>query len=130
MMRLLSIIFVLSAAVNAADYKLGKVVEIHDASSLAESAVSNHPVSAQGGGGATASIPSQFFAARLPLPWMEPAIPPSSARTSTFKITDFNTGDPIQARIEGKKLVIKRLDGKEMKSKIIRQEPIEAAGPK
>lgn len=130
MMRLLSIIFVLSAAVNAADYKLGKVVEIHDASSLAESAVSNHPVSAQGGGGATASIPSQFLRCALTVALDGTSYTAVFREDQHFKITDFNTGDPIQARIEGKKLVIKRLDGKEMKSKIIRQEPIEAAGPK
>ena len=47
-----------------------------------------------------------------------------------FKITDFNPGDSIQARIEGKKLVVKRLDGKEMKSKIIRQEANGSAGQK
>jgi hypothetical protein len=34
-------------------------------------------------------------------------------------------GDTIHARIDGKKLVLRRLDGKEMKSKIIRQGPVE-----
>ena len=43
-----------------------------------------------------------------------------------LKITDFNPGDFISARIEGNKLVIKSLDGKEMKSKILSHEAIEA----
>jgi hypothetical protein len=36
-----------------------------------------------------------------------------------FRLSDFNTGDEIPARIEGNKLVIRTPDGKQMKSKIV-----------
>ena len=127
---ILSLFFVLSIAANAADFKLGKVVEIHDASSLAEAAVANHPVSTQGGGGATASIPSEFLRCELTIALEGTNYTAVFREDQHFKMTDFTAGDPIQARIEGKKLVVKRLDGKELKSKIIRQEPTESAGPK
>ena len=126
----LPVILFLTVAANAADYKLGKVVEIHDASSLAETAVANHPVSAQGGGGATASIPSEFLRCELTVALDGTSYTAIFREDQHFKITDFNAGDQIQVRIEGKKLVVKRLDGKEMKSKIIRQEAVEAAVPK
>jgi len=129
-MRWLSLFFVFSIAANAADFKLGKVVEIHDASSLAEAAVANHPVSTQGGGGATASIPSEFLRCELTIALEGTNYTAVFREDQHFKMTDFTAGDPIQARIEGKKLVVKRLDGKELKSKIIRQEPTESAGPK
>jgi hypothetical protein len=127
---ILSLFFVFSIAANAADFKLGKLVEIHDASSLAEAAVANHPVSTQGGGGATASIPSEFLRCELTIALEGTNYTAVFREDQHFKMTDFTAGDPIQARIEGKKLVVKRLDGKEMKSKIIRQEPTESAGPK
>lgn len=130
MQRLLAFVFVLSVLAGAADLKLGKVVEIHDASSLAEAAVANHPVSTQGGGGATASIPSEFLRCELTVALEGTSYTAIFREDQHFKITDFNAGDSIQVRIEGKKLVVKRLDGKEMKSKIIRQEAIESAGQK
>src|ERR1700746_935404 len=126
----LSLFFVFSIAANAADFKLGKVVEIHDASSLAEAAVATHPVSTQGGGGATASIPSEFLRCELTIALEGTNYTAVFREDQHFKMTDFTAGDPIQARIEGKKLVVKRLDGKEVKSKIIRQEPTQSAGPK
>ena len=126
----LPVVLLLTVAASAADYKLGKVVEIHDASSLAETAFSNHPVSAQGGGGATASIPSEFLRCELTVALDGTNYTAIFREDQHFKITDFNAGDQIEVRVEGKKLVVKRLDGKEMKSKIIRQETAETVAPK
>jgi len=36
-----------------------------------------------------------------------------------FKMTDFVEGEQVPARIEGNKLVLRRLDGKDMKAKIL-----------
>ena len=36
-----------------------------------------------------------------------------------FKMTDFVEGQEVPARVEGNKLVLQRLDGKEMKAKIV-----------
>jgi hypothetical protein len=127
---LLAILIVLTSSAVAADFKLGKVVEIHDASALAEAAVANHPALAQGSGAATTSVPSQDLRCELTVTLDGTNYTAIFREDQHFKITDFNPGDQIHVRIEGKKLVVQRLDGKEMKSKIIRQEAAETAGPK
>jgi len=119
----------ISACASAADYKLAKVQDVRDASSLAESAVANHPVAAQAGGGMTASIPSQYLRCQITVALEGTSYTAVFREDQHFKITDFNPGDPVEVRIEGKKLVLKRLDGKEMKSKILKQGPAESAGP-
>jgi hypothetical protein len=118
----LAVLVLLATSAAAADFKLGKVVEIHDASALAEAAVANHPAVAQGGGGATASIPSQYLRCELTVALDGTNYTAIFREDQHFRITDFNPGDQIKVRIEGKKLVVQRLDGKEMKSKIVRQE--------
>jgi hypothetical protein len=130
MKGLFAALVLLVATAGASDFKLGKVVEIHDASSLAEAAVANHPVSAQGGGGITASIPSQYLRCEITVALEGINYTAIFREDQHFRITDFSPGDSIHARIEGKKLVVKRLDGKEMKSKITRQEAVESAGQK
>jgi len=130
MKGLLATLVLLAVSAWAANFKVGKVVEIHDASSLAEAAVANHPVAAAGGGGATASIPSQDLRCELTVTLDGTNYTAIFRQDQHFKITDFGPGDAIHVRIEGKKLVVQRLDGKEMKSKIIRQEAAETAGPK
>ena len=111
-----------SALAMAADLKLAKVVEVHDASSLAEAAVANHPVAIQAGGEQTASIPSEYLRCEITVSLEGTNYTAIYPVDQHFKITDFSPGDMIRARIEGKKLVLKRLDGKEMKAKILRQE--------
>ena len=130
MKGLLAVLVLLATSAAAADFRLGKVVEIHDASALAEAAVANHPAVAQGGGGATASIPSEYLRCELTVNLDGTNYTAIFREDQHFKITDFNPGDQIKLRIEGKKLVIQRLDGKEMKSKIVRQEAAASEGPK
>jgi hypothetical protein len=95
----------------------------------AESAVANHPVATQAGGGATASIPSEYLRCAITIALDGTSYTAIYREDQHFKITDFNPGDPVQVRIEGKKLVLKRLDGKEMKAKIVKQGPVESPGP-
>jgi hypothetical protein len=130
MKAFLAILVLLATSAAAAEFKVGKVVEIHDASALAEAAVANHPALAQGSGAATTSIPSQDLRCELTVTVEGTNYTAIFRENQHFKITDFNSGDAIHVRIEGKKLVVQRLDGKEMKSKIIRQEPPETPGPK
>jgi hypothetical protein len=129
MKRLLAVLMLISSSARAADYKLAKVQDVRDASSLAESAVANHPVAAQAGGGLTASVPSQYLRCQITVALDGTSYTAVFREDQHFKITDFNPGDPVEVRIEGKKLVLKRLDGKEMKSKILKQGPAESAGP-
>src|ERR1700739_1284184 len=126
----LAVLVLIATSANAAELKLGKVVEIHDASALAETAVANHPALAQGGGGATTSIPSEYLRCELTVALDGTNYTAIFREDQHFKITDFNPGDQIKVRIEGKKLVVQRLDGKEMKSKIVRQESTGMNGPK
>ena len=130
MKRFLAVLVLLATSAAAADFRLGKVVEIHDASALAEAAVANNPAVAQGGGGATTSIPSQDLRCELTVTLDGTNYTAIFREDQHFRITDFNRGDQIKIRIEGKKLVVQRLDGKEMKSKIVRQEAAAMDGPK
>lgn len=124
-----AVILLLSTLAFGADFKLAKVIDVHDASSLAAAAVANHPVAIQAGGAQTTSVPSQQLRCEITVAidgTSYTAVYPIDQR---FKMTDFSAGDLIHARVDGKKLVIKRLDGKDMKSKITRQGPVEAPPP-
>jgi hypothetical protein len=116
----------LSSFALAADFKLAKVLDVHDASSLAASAVANHPVAIQAGGSQTTSVPSQQLRCEITVEIEGTSYAAVYPVDQHFKMTDFSAGDLVHARVDGKKLVLKRLDGKEMKSKIVRQGPVEA----
>jgi len=126
MKRMFAVLLLFSSLAAAADYKLAKVLAVHDVSELAEAAVANHPVATQGGGGATTSIPSQDLRCEITIALDGISYTAIYREDQHFKITDFGPGDLIQARIEGKKLVLKRLNGKDIKSKIEKQGPVEA----
>lgn len=121
-------LLLLSSMAVAADFKLAKVLELHDASSLAEAAVANHPVAIKAGGEQTASVPSAYMRCEITVTLAGTSYTAVYPVDQHFKMTDYNVGDMIPARIDGKKLVLKRLDGKEMKAKILRQEPTEPPG--
>lgn len=109
----------------AADFQTAKVIDVHDASSLAATAVANHPVAVQAGKGQTTSVPGQQLRCEITVELEGSTYTAVYPVDQHFKITDFSAGDLVHAKVDGKKLVIKRLDGKEMKSKIIRQGPVE-----
>ena len=125
MKRNFAAIVLLSSLAWTADFKMAKVVDVHDASSLAATAVANHPVAVQAGGGQTTSVPGQQLRCEITIELEGSTYTAVYPVDQHFKMTDFSAGDLVHARIDGKKLVLKRLDGKEMKSKIIRQGPVE-----
>jgi hypothetical protein len=129
MNRKLAAVMLLSTLAGAADFKLGKVVDVHDASSLAASAVANHPVAIQAGGSQTTSVPSQQLRCEITVAIEGTSYTAVYPVDQHFKLTDFSAGDLVHARVDGKKLVLRRLDGKEMKSKIVRQGPTEPNVP-
>jgi hypothetical protein len=129
MKQLFAVLILLTSIARAADYKIAKVLDVHDTSSLAESAVANHPVATQAGGGSTTSVPSEYLRCEITVALDGTSYTAIYREDPHFKITDFSPGDSVQVRIEGKKLVLKRLDGKEMKSKILKQGPVEGIGP-
>jgi hypothetical protein len=111
-----------SSLASAADFELAKVLDVRDASSLAASAVANHPVAIQAGGAQTTSVPSQYLRCEVTVALEGTSYTAVYPVDQHFKMTDLSVGDMVPARIDGKKLVLKRLDGKEMKAKIVRQE--------
>jgi hypothetical protein len=128
MKRVLGALLLLSSLAMGADFKLAKVLDVHDVSALAEAAVANHPVAIKAGGEQTTSVPSQYLRCEITIDLAGTSYTAVYPEDQHFKITDYSAGDMIAARIEGKKLVLKRLDGKEMKAKILRQEPTSPPG--
>jgi len=128
MRRYFPALLLLSSLAFAADFKLAKVLDIRDASSLAESAVANHPVAIQAGGAQTTSVPSQYLRCEVTVALEGIRYTAVYPVDQHFKMTDLSVGDMVEARIDRKKLVLKRLDGKEMKSKIVHQEPVTPPG--
>jgi hypothetical protein len=126
MKRNFTAILLLSSLTWAAEFRTAKVIDVHDASSLAATAVPNHPVAVQAGGGQTTSVPGQQLRCEITVELEGSTYTAVYPVDQHFKMTDFSAGDLVHARIDGKKLVLKRLDGKEMKSKIIRQGPVES----
>jgi hypothetical protein len=128
MKRILGALLLLSSVARGADFKRAKVLDVHDASALAEAAVANHPVAIRAGGEQTTSVPSEYLRCEITVTLAGTSYTAVYPEDQHFKITDYSAGDMIPARIEGKKLVLKRLDGKEMKAKILRQEPTSPPG--
>lgn len=121
--RILVLLFALSALCQAADFKPARVLEIRDASEVGANTVSN---SSEGLSGAPGFVPAVLSRCRIAVAIDQTSYTAVYPVNKHLKITDFNAGDFISARIEGNKLVIKTVDGKEMKSKILSRESIEA----
>lgn len=121
---ILVLLLALSTICQAADFKQAKVLEIRDASEVGANTVSD---SSEGLSGAPGFVPAVLSRCRLTLAIDKTSYTAIYPVNNHLKITDFSPGDFISARIEGNKLLIKTLDGKEMKSKIVKHGPIEAS---
>lgn len=120
---ILVLFLALGALCQAADFKSAKVLELKDASEVGANTVSD---SSEGLAGAPGFVPAVLSRCRLTVAIEKTSYTAIFPVNKHLKIGDFNAGDFISARIEGNKLVIKTLDGKEMKSKIASHEPVEA----
>src|SRR5260370_569221 len=89
----------------APPFKMAKVLDVHDASSLAASAVANHPVAIQAGGAQTTSVPSQQLRCEVTVDIEGTSYTAVYPVDQHFKMTDFSAGDLVHARVDGKKLV-------------------------
>lgn len=126
--RILLLVLALVSLCAAADFKPAKVLEIKDASEVGANTVadSSEGIVSLPASGAPGFVPALLSRCRLTVAIDKTSYTAVYPVNKHLKITDFNPGDFISVRIEGNKLVIKTLDGKELKSKIVSHEPVEA----
>jgi hypothetical protein len=127
MKRVLGALLLLSLLAWSADFKPAKLLEIRDASEVGANTVTD---SSEGVTGAPTFIPALLERCQVTLALGGVSYSAIYPVSKHLKITDFTAGEIIPARIEGNKLVIKTLDGKVLKSKIVHREAIDAAPQK
>ena len=106
------LLLALSSLGRAADFRSAKILEIKDASEVGANTVAD---SSEGLTGAPGFVPAVLSRCRLTVAMNKTSYTAIFPVNKHLKITDFNPGDFISVRIEGNKLVIKTLDGKELK---------------
>ena len=122
MKRVLVALLLCSLAAWAADFKSAKVVEIRDASEVGANTVTDNSEGVIQG--APTFVPALLSRCKLTFELDGNTYTALLPVNKHLKITDYNPGDSIPARVEGKKLVIKALDGKEVKGKISSRQPL------
>jgi len=114
--RLLFTFLTLTSLLWSANLKSAKVIEIRDAS------FTGAGVSADASLGVTnapAEVPAYVQKCLVVVSLDGKQYSAIYPVDKHFKMTDLVEGQEVQARIDGNKLVLQRLDGKEMKAKII-----------
>jgi hypothetical protein len=122
MRGILGAVLLLSCLCHAAEFQRAKVMEIRDASEVGANTVAN---SSEGVTSAPGFVPAILSRCRLTVALENTSYTAVYPANKHLRITDFSPGDFISARIEGNKLVIKTLDGKELKAKVTDREPME-----
>jgi len=102
-------------------WKSAKVLEVRDASETGASVASNNSV----GGPDTALVGGVVPRCRVTVALDGVSYTAIFTVDKHFKPTDLAEGEEVSARVEGNKLVLQRLDTKEMKAKIVHQGPVQ-----
>jgi hypothetical protein len=123
MKRTLATLLLFSSLTWAADFQSAKLLEIRDASEVGANTVTD---SSEGLAGAPTFVPALLERCKLTVALNGVSYSAIYPVNKHLKVTDFAAGDFVPARIEGNKLVIKTLDGKILKSKIVHREAIDA----
>lgn len=121
MKRSLGVLLFLSLLAWAADFKPAKLLDVHDASEVGANTVTD---SSEGLTGTPTFVPAFLSRCQITVALNGASYTAIYPVNKHLKIADLNPGDFIPARIEGNKLLIKTLDGKIMKAKIVRREPL------
>jgi len=124
MKKVLGMLLFCSLLAWSADFKPAKLLELRDASEVGANTVSD---SSEGLRGAPKFVPAMLERCRVTISLEGTNYSAIFPVSKHLRITDFNLGDFIPARIEGNKLVIKTLDGKILKSKIVNREDAHAS---
>jgi len=106
----------------AGDFKPAKLTDIRDASEVGANTVTD---SSEGLTGTPTYVPAMLSRCLITLELDGTRYTAVYPVNKHLKVTDFTPGELVPARIEGNKLVIKSLDGKELKAKISHREPLE-----
>jgi hypothetical protein len=108
------ILFVLVGCCFAADFKKCKLLDIRPYQD-------NQVI---GSNGNVVTVEHDMYAITVAIDGIAVTGEYESRWARSYKPSDLVVGDEIDAKIEGKKLVIKRPDGKELKATIIKRERI------
>jgi len=117
--RCLSILSVLAAcspSLWSANFKSAKVIEVRDASFTGAGIAAD---ASQGVAGTPSEVPAYVQKCLITVSIDGKQYSAIYPIDKHFKMTDLVEGQQVEARVEGNKLVLQRLDGKEMKAKII-----------
>jgi len=123
MKRTLGVFLLLSVLAWAADLKPAKILDVHDASEVGANTVTD---SSEGLTGSATFVPAFLARCQITVALNGNSYSAIYPVNKHLKMADLNAGDFIPARIEGNKLLIKTLDGKVMKAKIVHREPLSA----
>lgn len=111
----LAILILLSSFACAAEYKDAKIIDFHDATEVGAATINSiDPV-----GPASTDIPAMDYRCYLTVEMDHVKYSAIFPVNQHFKLSDLNKDDFIPARVAGNKLIIRTVDGKEMKSKIV-----------
>lgn len=123
MKRILATLLLFTSLAWSAGFKPAKVLDVRDASEVGANTVAD---SSEGVTGAPSFVPAMLSRCQITVALEGTSYAAIFPVNKHLRIGDFAAGDSISARIEGNKLIIKSLDGKELKSKVARREPVEA----
>jgi hypothetical protein len=124
MKRTLWVFLLFAALAWAADFKPAKILDVRDASEVGANTVTD---SSEGVSGAPKFVPAMLSRCQITVALDGVSYTAVYPVNNHLRLADLNVGDFIPTRIEANKMVIKALDGKEIKAKIAHRETIDAS---
>jgi hypothetical protein len=115
-LSILSVLTALSLFSWSANFKSAKVIEVRDASFTGAGIAADASL---GVAGTPSEVPAYVQKCLITVSIDDKQYSAIYPIDKHFKMTDLVEGQQVQARVEGNKLVLQRLDGKEMKAKVI-----------
>jgi len=125
----LGLLLLLSCLCSAAEFRQAKVLEMRDASEVGANTVadSSEGIVTLPTAGTPGFVPAMLSRCRLTIAVDNTSYSAIFPVNKHLRVTDFNPGDFISARIDGSHMIIKTLDGKQVKAKIVSREAIAPA---
>lgn len=121
-MKRIALLLALSSAAFAADFQNGKLLDIQSFKQPGAPVIAPN-------NGFPVVIPTSYDMFTMTVAIGEVSYSAQFRQTRSFKASQLIVGDPIQARVEGDKLVVKTATGVEKKAKIIRGERLKLSQP-